>query len=108
MSKSSRLGWLHGMILLSAVIGCKSGSCGNGSCGPTHSGPPPVATGSSGYPMTGSGYAGKYGDTATPMYQGSSTGSGMYPGASTGSGPMAYPAPQTATSTYPGGLGSAH
>jgi hypothetical protein len=60
MKKSSRFWWLHGAILLSAAIGCKScpgGSCGNSSGTPA-TGPYGSASGSmysqSGAPSYGS------------------------------------------------------
>ncbi|HTU23158.1 MAG TPA: hypothetical protein VMG10_34300 [Gemmataceae bacterium] len=88
MRKSSRLWWLHGAILVSAVIGCKN--CGSsGTCGGP--GGAPVATGSPYASPTAGGGPAMYSTGATPGYSGGSPmpSGGSFP-TSTGSG---YPMP---------------
>jgi hypothetical protein len=79
MSKSSRLWWLHGMVLAAAVVGCKSNSGGVPS-GAMQSGPPPM--------------------TGGPTFMGTPTGP---MGTPTGAGSTTtYPVPSGTTTTYPG------
>jgi hypothetical protein len=89
MKKSSRFWWLHGAILLSAVIGCKSAnSCGNSYGGPA--GGPPVVSGNapimSGSPMTTTTTYPPAGASGMPSYSGSSMQGGQSFGPSSGGG----------------------
>lgn len=94
MRKSSRLWWLHGAILVSAVIGCKN--CGSsGSCGGP-GGAPVGGTGSGGPIMSAS--PGMYSQSgATPSFSGASPmpgGTSSFPAA----GGAGYPGmPNTAS-----------
>ncbi len=91
MRKSSRLWWLHGAILLSAVIGCKNTGGGGGGApagGPTMGGP-----------ITAGGPT-MYQQGSVPSYSGAGSmpgGAGAFP-SSTSSG---YPQPGM-SSTTPG------
>src|SRR5690348_17120313 len=87
MRKSSRLWWLHGTILLAAVVGCKN--CGNsgGSCGQPGMNASPYG----GAPVGGpTGAAGVTGYTQGGATQGFPAGSG-YTGAPGMSGGSAFP-----------------
>jgi hypothetical protein len=53
MRKSSRLWWLHGAILLSAVVGCKNCNSGGSCGGPPPSGTPPYGATTIGGPTAG-------------------------------------------------------
>jgi hypothetical protein len=106
MRKLSRLGWLHGVILVSAVVGCKH-SCGTGgNCGPGQGGPAgggaPIYSGSAG--TGGVGYPKLFGSAAgTATSQGMSGGQ-TYPASPGAQG--AYPLPASSSTTYPGFGGS--
>jgi hypothetical protein len=89
MKKSSRLWWLHGAILLSAVIGCKncSNSCG-GPGGAPATGTMPYGGGSpiaSGGPMTYSSSAlGGAGTSGAPSFPAGQTPGYSMPNMSSG------------------------
>jgi hypothetical protein len=84
MKKSSRFWWLHGAILVAAVVGCKS----NSSCtsspyggGMGQGAPPPVA-GTPG--LTGSASSTIYNQSAVGGYPGASSMSSGMPGGASG------------------------
>jgi hypothetical protein len=99
MRKSSRFWWLHGAILLSAVIGCKSANSGGGygapAGGPTMSGSSPMI--GSGVPSGGTMFP----TTGTPTYTSPSTSGGQTFAPQMGSG-SGYPMPTTSTSMSQG------
>lgn len=100
MKKSSRLWWLHGAILLSAVIGCKN--CGNSCGGPggaSATGTMPYGGGSpiaSGGPMT-------YSSSSMP-YQGGTASSGT-PSFPAGGQTPGYSMPNSSSGLTPGAGG---
>jgi hypothetical protein len=103
MKKSSRFWWLHGAILLSAVIGCKNCNSGGSSCAPggMSGGVPPY-----GAPVTSGGPVGSAGamtySSSAPYTGGTAMPSGS---SSFSSGTSAgYPMPNMASS-MPQGLG---
>jgi len=101
MRKSSRFWWLHGAILLSAVIGCKNCNSGGSSCAPggMSGGVPPY-----GAPATAGG---PVGGTGATMYSSSAPytgGTTMPSGSSLSSGTNSGYVPNMA-SQMPQGLG---
>ncbi len=101
MRKSSRFWWLHGAILLSAVIGCKNCNSGGSSCAPggMSGGVPPY-----GAPATTGGPIGSAGGamySSSAPYTGGTT---MPSGSSFSSGTNSGYVPNMA-SQMPQGLG---
>jgi hypothetical protein len=103
MSKSSRYAWLHGMILLAAVVGCKSNS--NNTCSEcaAHGGAGmPAAAGYAGtvstkYPQMGGGTM--YSAGGTPSYAGTQTTGTAYPSTNGGA---SYPTSTGGAANYTG------
>ncbi len=106
MRKSSRFLWLHGAMVLSAVIGCKSNSCCSGNnCGTPTGGSPAVA----GVPYNGTTTM-YQGGTAVPYGNTSGSQSYMPPSSSMAAPPTgatSFAPPTTSTTTYPN-LGGPH
>ena len=102
MRNLSRLGWLHGMILFSAVVGCKGSGCTGGNCGPAQGGPAggaPIISGPAG--TGGVGYPKLFGSNGGPATSQGTAGGQTYP-ATTPGGQGAYPLPASSSTTYPG------
>jgi hypothetical protein len=101
MRSLSRLGWLHGMILLSAVMGCKGSGCTGGNCGPAQGGPAggtPIISGANG--TGGVGYPKLFGNNSAPSTSQGMSGGQTYPATPGAQG--AYPLPASSSTTYPG------
>src|SRR5690348_5876517 len=95
MRKLSRLGWLHGMILLSAVMGCKGSGCTGGNCGPAQGGP------AQGVPAGGASIlsgANNTGGVGYPKLFGGASATATSQGMSGG---QTYPATNGAQGAYP-------
>jgi hypothetical protein len=91
MRKSSRLWWLHGAILLSAVIGCKNCGGSGGSCGAPSATGSPYGTAMGG-PTVGGGPT-MYSQGSYPSSTGGMTGMTGAP-----SGGQGFPTQPTASS----------